>query len=108
MKAWWKREGSELYGWCTEQTRYKARRSYLSAFGLGASSRILDERQVAVSETTGAELVLHDEMEQVQAHAHKAHEKVTSGKRLPMDQTAGIEGFHAGQKANVGTAAISA
>lgn len=110
LNRWWatvKDEGT--YTFATANDKFKVRRSYLLAFASGVHQRMLEERKVAESEYEPQALVLlNDRSRDVDDFISEKYGRLRKGRSLKNDGRAYRAGYEAGQKADVGTTAVSA
>lgn len=107
LDAWWKSD-ERVRASATAMEKFKARRTFIKAFGVGAAERIHTARrhvvQEAEKETPGAELVLRDRATAVEEFLAK---KVPDLKTVKSREKSGgygasSAGYTAGKNANTG------
>lgn len=105
-RAWWKTAKAEYVG-APSYDQEAARRSFASGFGIGAGTRIKDNRLQVVQESgTGTELVLVSRDSKVQEHFDgiaKGRSRARGGKGSHIARGHGIV---AGQNANTGERSV--
>lgn len=105
-RAWWK-EHKEDYSWMPTYDQEAARRSFAQGFGIGAGTRIRENRLQVVHEAgSGTELVLVSRDQRVQQHFDgiaKGTDRARGGKA---SHAARGHGIIAGQLANTGEKSV--
>lgn len=109
INTWWKSDDNELTrDRATAMEKFKAKRTFIKAFGNGAAERILTARrrvvQDAEEETPGTELVLRDRKKAVEEFVAAKVPGLKTVKRREKSggYHASRAGYRAGQNANTG------
>ena len=112
--TWWKsNENRSVRDYATAMEKFKARRTFIKAFGSGAAERISRARRVVVRdaerETPGAELVLLDRMKAIEAFLAEKEPKLKKSKSREKHGgfKASSAGYRAGRNANTGDKQVS-
>lgn len=107
-RAWWK-ENKEQYSWMPSYDQEAARRSFAQGFGVGAGTRIKNNRLQVVEEAgTGTELVLVGREQRVQEYYDGLAKTTRKARPSKGNHSARGHGIVAGQNANTGEKAVGA
>ena len=113
LDTWWKSDANALTRTAKPMEKFKARRTFIKSFGVGAAERIRRVRHTVVQEaereTPGAELALLDRAKAVEEFLKKQVPGLKTAKSREKSGGYGASsaGYHAGQRANTGDKQVS-
>lgn len=101
--SWWKNDMGDQPSWMTAMEKFKARRQFIASFGQVVGGRLRDQRQEAVVESTGTDLVLVNQSKKIDDWvADKYGQLKTSTSRMSGSAAGRNGGSAAGRAANLG------